>query len=145
MMRILMFTLLSVFMVGASAQSLTEQLRSCGSIDSDDERLSCYDALNSGLTQRAEESFGQEDELAAEIVEEAPDSLRVVVTEITQGPAPDFKIIVTLENGQIWRQTDVNRVYWEVGEQVEITRGLFGSFFMKSTEGGRRIRVTRAN
>lgn len=144
-MRILMFTLLSVFMVGASAQSLTEQLRSCGSIDSDDERLSCYDALSSGLTQRAEESFGQEDELAAEIVEEAPDSLSVVVAEITQGPAPDFKIIVTLENGQIWRQTDVNRVYWEVGEQVEITRGLFGSFFMKSTEGGRRIRVTRAN
>lgn len=144
-MRYLTFLLLMFFAFGASAQSLTEQLRSCSELESDGERLSCYDELSAGLIQRVEDSFGQEEELAAEIVEEAPDSLTVVVSEIAQGPAPDFKIIVTLENGQIWRQTDVNRVYWEQGELVEITRGLFGSFFMKSTEGGRRIRVTRAN
>lgn len=144
-MRYLTFLLLIFFTSGASAQSLTEQLRACASVESDSERLTCYDAINDGLTQRVEDSFGQEDEIAAEIVEEAPDSLTVTVAEINEGPAPDFKIIVTLENGQIWRQTDVNRVYWDPGEVVEITRGLFGSFFMRSTEGGRRIRVTRAN
>lgn len=143
--RSLIFFLLTSFASGASAQSLNEQLRECAALDADAERLGCYDAISEDLAQRVEESFGQEDELAAEIVEEAPDSLTVSVAEIAQGPAPDFKIIITLENGQIWRQTDVNRVYWEQGEQVEITRGLFGSFFMRSTEGGRRIRVTRAN
>jgi hypothetical protein len=145
-MRSILFLILITLTTSSVAQTFTEQLIDCSNIEMDEDRLSCYDsAINDGLKPRVENSFGQEDELVAEIVEEAPDSLMVTVAEIAQGPAPDFKIIVTLENGQIWRQTDIDRVYWEQGEQVEITRGLFGSFFMKSVEGGRRIRVTRAN
>jgi hypothetical protein len=54
-------------------------------------------------------------------------------------------MIITLDNGQIWRQIDLARVSWGEGEVVEITRGMLSSFFMRSTESGRRIRVTRAN
>ncbi len=58
-------------------------------------------------------------------------------------------IIVTLENGQVWRQTDaahilpVRRRHLEAGVTAEIRRGMLGSFFMTLSHDGRRMRAER--
>jgi hypothetical protein len=144
MKRSLLFLTIILFGTSAAGQTLTEQLRACAAIESSGERLGCYDAINESLDQRVEQSFGQESELAAQIAEEAPESILVAIVEM-QEVGLDGQLVITLDNGQIWRQIDVNRVDWLPGEEVEITRGLFRSFFMRSAEGGARIRVSRAN
>ena len=137
-MRILLFTTLLALAAGASADTLTNQMHGCAAIENDSERLSCYDALSKTLDRRAEDNFGQEQK---RIAEEAPDSISATVSKIQEGSYG--KVVVTLHNGQVWRQNDSGRVHWDQGEQVLIERGVFGSFFMKSTEGGRKIRVKR--
>lgn len=58
-------------------------------------------------------------------------------------------VIVTLENGQVWRQTDSTHVmrvrdrHMEAGLTVEIERGLLGSYFMELSHDRRRMRARR--
>ena len=58
-------------------------------------------------------------------------------------------IIVTLESGQVWRQTDAARIlpvrprHLEAGLTAEIRRGTLGSFFMTLSHDGRRMRAER--
>lgn len=58
-------------------------------------------------------------------------------------------IIVTLENGQVWRQTDATRTFpvrdrhWEQGVTAEIERGALGSFWMTLSHDNRRMRAQR--
>lgn len=137
MRSLLLFTLL-ICAAGACADSLTTQLRGCTSIKNNNERLSCYDALSKTLDRRAEQDFGQEQQ---RIAEEAPDSISATIAGIRDGAYN--KVIVTLDNGQVWQQNDSGRVHWDQGEKVLVERALFGSFFMKSAEGGRKIRVKR--
>ncbi len=142
-MRPILLAALLTFASGLVAQTLPEQVRQCAAIEGSEQRLACYDAISEGLIERVEESFGQEDELIADMVEAAPESIQVAIASIQRNA--DNQMIITLDNGQIWRQIDINRVTWEEGEVVEITRGMLNSFFMRSTEGGRRMRVSRAN
>ncbi|WP_141398452.1 MULTISPECIES: hypothetical protein [Microbulbifer] len=137
-MRLTLFLSLFVLACGASADSLTNQMRGCASIKSDNERLACYDALSKSLDARAEDIFGQEQK---RIVEEAPEQITAQVKAIQKGAYG--KAIIVLDNGQVWRQNDSGRILWDAGDSVVVERGLFGSFFMKSTGGGRKIRVKR--
>lgn len=51
------------------------------------------------------------------------------ITEVRKSPRD--KLIVTLENGQRWRQTQGRRLRAKVGEIVTIRRGVLGGFMMK--------------
>ncbi len=54
------------------------------------------------------------------------------------------KWIITLENGQVWHQTDTRRFSFVNSEQwVVIYRGVLGSFFMGEPERRNGIRVKR--
>ena len=53
------------------------------------------------------------------------------------------KLIFTFDNGQIWRQTDVERFKANEGDVVYITRGSFGSFWLSMDDVKKRIRVKR--
>lgn len=54
------------------------------------------------------------------------------------------KWIITLENGQVWRQTDSRRFNFGNSEQwVVISRGILGSFFLGEPERNGGIRVKR--
>ena len=54
------------------------------------------------------------------------------------------KWIITLENGQVWHQSDSTRFSFNNSEQwVVISRGAIGSFFLKEPERNKRIRVNR--
>lgn len=129
---------ITLFAVATAADSLTAQLQDCVAIETDSERLACYDALSQSLNQRAEQNFGQERKT---IAEEAQDTIEAAIVQIDQ--AAYGKLLVTLDNGQIWRQKDGARVNWKDGDTVVVERALFGSFLMKPVDGGRSLRVTR--
>ncbi|WP_143732686.1 hypothetical protein [Microbulbifer sp. GL-2] len=133
-LAIVLFTLLtgSVY-----ANSINKQLKACSEIMQDSDRLVCYDGLSNSLEQRAEQDFGQE----LKQVSEAPESIEAKIANIQKG-AYDKKII-TLDNGQIWKQNDSARTHWSSGDRVTVERALFGSFFMKLADGGRKMRVKR--
>lgn len=137
-MRTLLLAALLLSAAAANADSLTKQLRACATIKSDGERLACYDTLGNSLDQRAEQNFGHEQQ---RIAEEAPDSINAAITSVQAGAYG--KLVLALDNGQVWRQSDSARVNWSQGDKVLVERGLFGSFFMKDADGGRKIRVRR--
>lgn len=144
----------------------TEAVYACADIAEDSERLACYDAAVGRLKQaeqageittvsRADveaverESFGfslpslprlafpsrdgEQEELAE--VEASIDRIRSDASG---------KLIVYLDNGQVWRQIDTTPTPLPRGEPgiATIRRASFGSFMMK-LERGRSFRVRR--
>lgn len=89
------------------------------------------------LAKRAEQDSGQE----YKQTEEAPESIEAKIAEIQEGA--HNKKIVTLENGQVWKQNDAGRIFWKSGDLVVVERAMFGSFFMKPADGGKKMRVKR--
>ncbi len=53
------------------------------------------------------------------------------------------KLIITLENGQAWRQTDSDSLSIKVGNNVNIEKAAFGSFLLNVEGSNRKIRVKR--
>ncbi|MCW8127903.1 hypothetical protein [Microbulbifer halophilus] len=137
-MRTLTLIALLLAASGSGADSITNQLKGCASLEKDSERLACYDALSRSLDERAEEDFGREQK---RIAEEAPDSIKATVDRIRE--AAYGKLVITLDNGQVWRQNDSTRVNWNEGDTVMVERALFGSFMMKKEGGARSMRVKR--
>lgn len=88
----------------------------------------------------AEAVFGFERKKKSE--EEHPDTLQI---KWTRKEKDGFgKWIITMENGQVWRQTDSRRFSFVNPEQwVVISRGLLGSFFLGEPERNGSIRVKR--
>jgi hypothetical protein len=53
------------------------------------------------------------------------------------------KHIITLDNGQVWRQTDSTHLKLVEGQSIAISRGAFGSFFISKESANKRIRAKR--
>ena len=74
-------------------------------------------------------------------VEMVKDTLLASVAAITYDRNDYFT--VTLNNGQMWRQTEVSRIKIDVGDRIEIEEGVFGSFILTSEASNRTARVKR--
>ncbi len=91
------------------------------------------------------ETFGAED---LERAKEKTDQPLAELTDVVAGVDYSIlkKAIVTLENGQVWRQLDSDtvrvRTKRSLGKPVVIRQARFGSYLM-SIDGGRSIRVKR--
>jgi len=68
--------------------------------------------------------------------------LRASVTEIRAGGID--RIVLMLDNGQIWRQVDTTDLKIRVGDAVVIRRAAFGSFKLNKDGSNRSMRVNRA-
>lgn len=146
----------------------------CASVESDSERLACFDqaaaelradeeegavavVTSEQLETAAEESFGRPggadlaavaprvaaaSEKRAKSITEAPDELMMTIVKIEE--QRDGKIWVTMENGQVWRQTTGGRAQYRGNGpwQAEVTEGAIGGYRLK-IDDGRPIRVTR--
>lgn len=55
------------------------------------------------------------------------------------------KRVITLENGQQWRQQDGSTLKIAVGDRVYIERGSLGSFYMSNDDVNKRMKVKRVN
>ena len=70
-----------------------------------------------------------------------PDKLSVQLVFIEKNKSG--KWIVRTSDQQVWRQTDNQKIRLRQGQQAEITKGSFGSFFLKTENQNKRIRVKR--
>jgi hypothetical protein len=96
----------------------------------------------------AQSLFGKHDAEAKRIVETSVaikqiDQIEAKVTDVRKSAYK--KLTVTLDNGQIWRQLDNQRMPLKSGETVIIRAASLGSFLMEKQSGSSSIRVKRVN
>lgn len=149
---VLTLLLLSACRLAAQTVVPTEFL-TCSRIQGNGERLACYDRAVAYLAEptkdsvapSAETSFGIQSRIAEPRPEhELNDALTSVTARVQTVSADRSGMkIVTLDNGQTWRQlTGSTTVVLKVGDEVTISRAALGSFLM-SVPNGRPLRVRR--
>ena len=92
---------------------------------------------SAAIEDQAEESFGRREE------PEKPEAIQTVI-EKTDKTAYG-KLILYLDNGQIWQQLDSLRTTFKAGDEIIISSAVSGSFLLRKTTGGTRIRVRRVD
>ena len=174
MMRVLAFSLTVIALTGslATAQEAdpisTKAIYACSEITDDTERLRCYDDTVGRFA--AAEAAGEVTTISkAEIDEIREDSFgfslpsipRIVMPKLGGGQTDEIdrvliavaeiertrygEVRVTLENGQVWEQTDGKRIQFSKRLGVDtatIKRASFGSFMMQ-LDAGASFRVKR--
>ncbi len=93
-----------------------------------------------------EDLFGKSSEDVQRTVEAATgaerlDSLTATVTKL-QKLGYD-KVLITLDNGQVWKQVDASSLRLRVGDAVDIERASLGSFMLRKQGSKRSMRVSR--
>ena len=163
--------LLAWLLVGASgafAAELAEEFSACRPLEPAAKRLECYDdaidrhneqknpdprATTSGgqtatETPSAEELFGKNADEVRRAVEQASggehlDQIEARVTELLS-IAPG-KVAISLDNGQLWRQTTTSSLRLSAGDVVTIRRASMGSYVLHKVGSARSMRVQRNN
>ena len=90
--------------------------------------------------------FGKTTDEVERTVEEATgderiDSLNASVTKLQQYAYN--KVLITLDNGQIWKQVDTSNLRLRAGDAIEIERASLGSFMLRKQGSKRSMRVSR--
>lgn len=128
----------------APADRIPAELRSCLAIERNTERLACFDRGVSAILKgdaaaapTAESSFG--------LVASAPpagqsrgggsEEVMNVKAKVAGLRTLNGDELITLENGQIWRQLSGGQLLLKIGDEVEISRAALGSFQMKVPTG----------
>lgn len=129
------------------------ELRDCVGIERNTERLACFDRGIAAIMGRVgaiapstESSFGL---VASTRRPGDPDTagsgeLRSVRGKVTELKMANGERLITLDNGQTWRQLSGGTLLLKVGDEVEITRAALGSFQMK-VPSGRSAKVKRTS
>jgi hypothetical protein len=117
-----------------------QQAARCAGLQEDAARLACYDVLFRPTPAVVEAGFGLERR------DPTPsDALATIASPIVDiERLRDGMVRVTLENGQVWRQTEGARPsQWRAGDTLRIERASLGSF-LAAVEGSKRyVRVRR--
>ena len=93
-----------------------------------------------------EELFGQNTDDVQRTVEEATGSERIdsMNAQVTRLQKYDYeKVVISLDNEQVWKQVDSSSLRLRVGDDVIIERAAFGSFMLKKVGSKRTMRVSR--
>ena len=110
----------------------------CAAIESAEERLACYDAeaKTDPVASPQEEDFG----LAKPKSETEGESLTGQIVGVWKDAYR--KLIIELDNGQIWRQIETKRFSAVVGDVVVIRHGSLGSYklYVEGEQGWIRVR-----
>jgi hypothetical protein len=128
------------------ADRLPSELRSCTGITRNTERLACFDRAVAALlgtdgatAPSAESSFGlvaSTPRADAKRSEENSDDVQKIGGKVTAvATSNDGSALVTLDNGQVWRQLSGGQLLLKVGDDVQINRAALGSFQMKVPSG----------
>jgi hypothetical protein len=125
---------------------LADGLRRCAGEADQAKRLACFDTLAATLPKVEADQFG----LTADIARKRnPAGERQVAEAVLPGKivalreAAEGKLVFTLDNQQVWVQTEVNsRIQFAVGDVVHIEHGAMGSLWL-AAEKGRKTRVKR--
>ncbi len=149
------------------AANLHDELKTCAKLQDSQTRVVCYDNVVSGIdrytetakaavttashskklgietitNQRADhnDDFGIEHKV---VVKAKADKLIASVTQAKKSLRG--KWIVTLENGQQWKQFDNTKFKLKAGEKVTIERGALNAFYMGKDDTNKRILIKRS-
>ena len=146
------------------AASLEARLQGCLQIDESAPRLACYDDLSRSLpgssdqsapmdsvpasagaaaaeetTSGSTQSFGK-DHWESEHEISSLDSVVAAVQKDAYG-----KLVVRLDNGQVWRQVKNEKVRVAVNDPIINERGMLNSFFFVLPDSKRKVRFKRVN
>ncbi|MGH1422437.1 MAG: hypothetical protein ACRBEQ_11525 [Hyphomonas sp.] len=147
--------------ISAAETINTDAIFACTTLADDAERLACFDQ-NVSKFKAAEDAgdvqtFTKED-VARERkrnfgfavpsfnfgkdVNEDDGLEKLVVNVVSIDQDPYKKVTITLENGQIWKQTDSRRISTRNVETAEIRKAALGSFKIK-LDGGSAFKAKR--
>jgi hypothetical protein len=162
--------LLALLFLAQPALTAEETLTMCRPIEEIAERVVCYDRFvdshlptvssdsvdtitppeisESIAVPDAQSLFGTADAEAKRIVEitleiEQIDQIAAIVTDVRESATKT--LTVTLDNEQVWRQLDSQRLRLKSGEAVIVRKASLGSYLLEKQSGGRSIRVKRLN
>jgi len=153
--------LLTLLLSAQPALAAEDALITCRQIEDIAQRVSCYDDFvdtrfpmessdsektESGTIPDAQSLFGTNDAEAKRIVEtslaiEQIDNIVATVADVQESSTR--KVVITLGNGQTWRQLDNHRLPLKAGQTVIIRKASLGSFLLEKESGSRAIRVKR--
>jgi len=99
--------------------------------------------LSSGPKLSQEDLFGQSGTEIRKSVQEATDTeeidrIEAIVVEVHKSASG--KAVITLDNGQVWIQSDSTRARVSVNDKVTIRRRSFGSYSLYSTKTSIRVK-----
>jgi hypothetical protein len=155
----------------AQAPDTATQLSVCRALQNAAERLVCYDRLADGFTTLAvgarsapspapaaptlppspnavpgreatNERFAQ-DRLPAEKREVAPEPEAIEANITALRLIPGGFVEVTLDTGQVWRQTEGEPMRLALGAKVRVRKGLVGGFLLNEIGRNKSHRVRR--
>jgi len=122
----------------------------CAQVRSDTDRLACYDQAFGKPAQPAaaapKEQFGfTEKEVARNTGQgtdsAGPTSVTAAITALDR--RHDGKFVVTLDNAQVWAQSEINsQADVGIGDQITVRHGVLGSYLLV-TKAGIATRVKR--
>ena len=135
---------------GALADELGDRVRECGAVENDAARLACYDGLVSPTPTAdittappAPESLGAERLRHKDRAVEAEEKFEVSATVTRCTERSDGRYVFYFSNGQVWRQSNDERMrFRDCNFDVTITKDFFG-FKMQQDGEKRRIRIKR--
>ncbi len=147
-----------------------DAFRECRQIEDVEERVTCYDSVvdsrffdesserdaadsspsttDSNAAPDAQSLFGTNDAEARQIVEstlaiEQIEQIKATISNVRESAGE--KLIVTLDNGQVWRQLDNKTLLLKSGDIVIVRKASLSSFLLEKESGSRSIRVKRVN
>lgn len=151
--------LTGLLMIGAPAVAadvdFIEAFRACKAVDTNSERLACFDKLKPGTAQaktisKADkiDDFGSEDMKSRGRLAKENRLDHITTKLLDAGKTSSGKYFFVLANGQVWRQlrADTSRFYLPrktSGAEVLIKRKSFGAHSLKIAGKGRTIKVKR--
>ena len=163
--------ILALLIAGTSAHAddLSDRLRECKAIGDDAARLACYDGLvraevsaapaapvapvasvapaapvaEAASPPPAPASLGAETMPQKDRTGEAAEKVEVSATVTRCGENADGRYVFYFSNGQVWKQSKNDRVYFrDCNFDVTITKDFFG-YKMQQEGEKRRIRIKR--
>lgn len=132
----------------AAMAQVDPAIKACATLRNDSERLTCYDRTVARLSGdanakalTAQDLFGLDSQstAAASGREEIP-AIEAQVKELRH--SADGKVVIELDNGQVWKQDDSRDLLLKTGDAVTIMRGALNSFKI-SAPSKRFARVRR--
>ncbi len=91
-----------------------------------------------------EDLFGKGEAELRKSVQKATDTkeigrIEAIVVEVHKSASG--KAVITLDNGQVWKQSDSSRARLSVNDKVTIRRRSFGSYSLYSTTTSIRVKL----
>ena len=147
------FVILTLALGPALATDLDTELTACRAVEADSERLACYDAIGSRPQAAAAEpvtaaTFGKSADDAGREKRDSfgPTDLRQLEAKVVKlRPTGDYKVEITLDNGQRWRQVSSSYLKLRVGDAIVIKRAALDSYRLVRVGNNRSMSVRRVD